>query len=312
MAFRSLFHLPEARAIVKSDDDEYWRAVLKYSAEYDLQSTLDEYVHLLADAEGLHQLSNSEDQEKAVIVLSTRIAEALTLRPSHISLNRYTYCNGKIRKSKFHPMVLRGRFAMRLAPKQGKEKEVNRIERVRTSFNSPFRPFVLATTAIGQEGLDFHYYCHHVVHWNLPNSPVDMEQREGRINRYKNQAIRLNLVQHYSSIAFTETITDPWSVMFRKAQQKSLNTGGMEPFWILDGKTKIDRHILSLPYSREEKTLPWLNRSIAIYRLAFGQPRQDDLLALLDKIKCENSEDDKKLAQLHEFQICLQPYKKSK
>ena len=141
--------------------------------------------HILLDAEGLHPLANSEDQEEAVIVLSTRIVEALTPRPSHISLNHYTECNGEIIKSKFHPMVLRGRFAMRLAPKHEMEKEVNRIERVRTSFNSPFRPFVLATTSIGQEGLDFHHYCHHVVHWNLPNSPVDMEQREGRIHRYK-------------------------------------------------------------------------------------------------------------------------------
>ena len=44
MAFRSLFHLPEAQAIVKSGEDEYWRAVLKYSAKHDLQSILDEYV----------------------------------------------------------------------------------------------------------------------------------------------------------------------------------------------------------------------------------------------------------------------------
>ncbi|WP_019568605.1 hypothetical protein [Thioalkalivibrio sp. ALMg13-2] len=43
-------------------------------------------------------------------------------------------------------------------------------------FNSPFRPFVLASTSVGQEGLDFHSWCHSVVHWNLPSNPVDMEQ----------------------------------------------------------------------------------------------------------------------------------------
>ena len=44
------------------------------------------------------------------------------------------------------------------------------------------------STSIGQEGLDFHTYCHAVVHWNLPSNPVDMEQREGRVHRYKGHA----------------------------------------------------------------------------------------------------------------------------
>ena len=54
---------------------------------------------------------------------------------------------------------------------------------VREAFNSPFWPFILATTSVGQEGLDFHLYCRDVLHWNLPSNPVDLEQREGRINR---------------------------------------------------------------------------------------------------------------------------------
>nr|WP_270246095.1 helicase-related protein [Coprococcus sp. AM11-30B] len=44
------------------------------------------------------------------------------------------------------------------------------------------RPFVLATTSIGQEGLDFHNYCCVIMHWNLPSNPIDLEQREGRKN----------------------------------------------------------------------------------------------------------------------------------
>src|SRR6266852_3860834 len=61
---------------------------------------------------------------------------------------------------------------------------------LRDAFNSPFRPFILASTSIGQEGLDFHPYCHALVHWNLPTNPVDLEQREGRVHRYKGHAIR--------------------------------------------------------------------------------------------------------------------------
>ncbi len=35
---------------------------------------------------------------------------------------------------------------------------------VRTAFNSPFWPFVLATTSASQKGIDFHRYCRCVVH----------------------------------------------------------------------------------------------------------------------------------------------------
>jgi hypothetical protein len=42
--------------------------------------------------------------------------------------------------------------------------------------------------------------------------------------------------------------------------------------------------VLLLPFSREVKRLEWLKRNLTIYRLAFGQPRQDDLLDYLTEI----------------------------
>ena len=44
---------------------------------------------------------------------------------------------------------------MRLADYKDEEGGAARLGSVRDAFNSPFRPFVLATTSIGQEGLDF-------------------------------------------------------------------------------------------------------------------------------------------------------------
>ena len=80
----------------------------------------------------------------------------------------------------------RRRFADDVTSDQGGPLEQSLRSRktaVREAFNSPFWPFVLATTSVGQEGLDFHLYCRDIVHWNLPSNPVDLEQREGRINR---------------------------------------------------------------------------------------------------------------------------------
>lgn len=296
MAFRTLFNQPETQALLRADGDVYWRAVLRFAAEHDLQSVLDEYAHILLEAEG----QVGHPPVTAVRVIAERMVEALSLRPAQIELNYYSIRRGRIVQT--HPITLRGRFAMRLAQKGEDETGVNRTGLVRTAFNSPFRPFVLASTSVGQEGLDFHPYCHRIVHWNLPGNPVDLEQREGRVHRYKNHAVRLNLVSAHSSAALHGDNPDPWADMFSAAHAATRRAGDLEPFWVLDGATKVERHILSLPFSREETRLSWLKRSVALYRLAFGQPRQDDLLALLDKVRDEIPPE-----KLAELQISLRP-----
>ena len=76
------------------------------------------------------------------------------------------------------------------APVRGRrgDREDARQPEVRQAFNSPFWPFVLASTSVGQEGMDFHWWCHAVFHWNTPANPVDFEQREGRVDRYRGHA----------------------------------------------------------------------------------------------------------------------------
>lgn len=45
---------------------------------------------------------------------------------------------------------MRGRFAMRLADYKDEEGGAACLSSVRDAFNSPFRPFALATTFVGQ------------------------------------------------------------------------------------------------------------------------------------------------------------------
>lgn len=61
---------------------------------------------------------------------------------------------------------------------------------LRDNFNSPFLPFVLMTTSIGAEGLDFHLYCNRIAHYTKPNGVVAMEQKNGRIDRRDSLAQR--------------------------------------------------------------------------------------------------------------------------
>lgn len=161
-----------------------------------------------------------------------------------------------------------------------KKRVPARKEHVRAAFNSPFWPFVLATTSIGQEGLDFHQYCHAVVHWNLPSNPVDLEQREGRIHRYKGHAVRKNVAARYFT-SLNGNWCDPWEWMFNLACEESDDKSQIVPYWVFEGNAMIERHIPVLPLSRDARMLPGLKTALAIYRMVFGQPRQDDLLEYL-------------------------------
>jgi hypothetical protein len=177
-------------------------------------------------------------------------------------------------------------------------------EHVRGAFNSPFWPFVLASTSVGQEGLDFHPYCHAVVHWNLPHNPVDLEQREGRVHRYKNHAVRKNLARRYG-LGAVSGATDPWERLFwLGARDRPPGTSDLVPFWVYPARdnrasaadngdvAKIERHVPALPLSREAEQIDALRRSLAVYRMVFGQPRQEELLAyLLERLGPERAQE---------------------
>jgi len=50
-------------------------------------------------------------------------------------------------------------------------------------FNTPYRPEILVATSVGQEGIDLHRECRHVIHHDLCWNPATIEQRTGRIDR---------------------------------------------------------------------------------------------------------------------------------
>ncbi|MCZ7681355.1 MAG: helicase-related protein [Sandaracinaceae bacterium] len=123
---------------------------------------------------------------------------------------------------------------------------------VRAAFNSPYRPFVLTSTSIGQEGLDFHPWCHAIVHWNLPGNPVDLEQREGRVHRYEGHAVRRNVAARFAERAFAtwRPGDDIWDVLFEHAAAaREPGTSDLVPWWVCPGEHRVQRRIPTLPYS---------------------------------------------------------------
>ena len=282
-SFRTLFNLPEATALIRGerpgDKTPYWRQVVDYCAAGNLQAVLDEYVHTLRDLEGLF----AADDEKAWDRLAAAVTAALSLRTGAPRVDELRPADDTVRIERRR---MRHHFAMRFGAQESDDGKAGAREgQVRQAFNSPFWPFVLASTSVGQEGLDFHAYCHAVMHWNLPSNPVDLEQREGRVHRYKGHAVRKNVAAKHGAAVLGGGSKDVWHALFEAARKQSSNGRGLVPYWLfpLTGGAHIERHVPALPLSRDASQLEALKRSLAVYRMVFGQPRQDDLMAFLQE-----------------------------
>jgi hypothetical protein len=291
-AFRGVFNEPEAMALLRVGGSEaaYWRRVLEYAVGGGLQAVLDEYVHQLRDQLGLFDREPSD----AAGELAEAIASALSLRTSSLDVDVIRVGVGA-EAVRIETGSMRAHFAARFGVATSEEgKKAQREDQVRAAFNSPFRPFVLVSTSIGQEGLDFHPYCHAVVHWNLPSNPVDLEQREGRVHRYKGHAIRKNVAAVYGPRALRNLAPDPWSQLFEIARREAGDHDhGLVPYWVFatPGGARVERRVSCLPLSSDRLHLEALRRSLAVYRMVFGQPRQDDLLAyLLERLGADQLE----------------------
>ena len=323
---RATFNMPECISLIRGLEDElkertaqtsrppsdhhtrYWELVLRYALFGNLQAVLDEYAHVLEESLGLmgHSAADRVDG------ISKEMVEALSIRASQVRIDDIR-CAGPGTPIEMSPFNMRTRFALRFGDLQSERGEsVQRADTVRKAFNSPFRPFILATTSIGQEGLDFHTYCHAVYHWNLPRNPVDLEQREGRVHRYKGHAVRKNVAERYGVDAYRSTgngsayaARDPWKLLFRRARdERPPGSSDLVPYWIFEhGGARVERRVPMLPFSSEVDQLRRLLGSLAVYRLAFGQPRQEDLVEYLRRAR----DTDADAADLNHFQISLQP-----
>ena len=267
--------------------DEYFLRVLEYCALGNLQATLDEFVHMIGETKTLAQVKD-------------RIKESLvSAYPQPVGTLQGFTDDDKMR--------MRKHFAVDFGNTKQTEQAVTHATSVRSAFNSPFRPFLLASTSIGQEGLDFHWYCRKMIHWNLPSNPQNLEQREGRINRYKCLSVRRNVAK-----AFADKFA--WNEMFDEAcRVLKQDNPDMVPFWFLPLDNEIfkdrkdieyiERIIPIYPMSEENGRYQRLIGILSLYRLTMGQPRQEELLQLLEgKVTKE---------QMKELLFDLSPYSRN-
>lgn len=191
--------------------NEYVAFSIWYAKEYKLEETLKEFA------------SNLLQNNKNPIEIVNEIAASVNLRKSALGTRFVRAFNDR-----------------KIDDYQNKDAAVDR-KSLRVAFNSPFPPYVLVTTSVGQEGLDFHRYCASIIHWSPPGSPNSLKQREGRLDRYRSLQNRIAL----QKLGLSYPIHD----------QKDR---GLSPdFVVVDSDNKrinyADSVVLYLPFTAQEK-----------------------------------------------------------
>lgn len=280
-SFRSYFNQPESISCIdlyKKESSNYWLSLMEYSIAGCLIAVMEECFYMFCD--GNYQFN--EANKKVIIDFAKYLSSVLSLRTSTLNVDM------EDSNKKVAPQGMRTHYAVAFLDLVETDESISRKGDVQNAFNSPFRPFILSTTSIGQEGLDFHKYCRQLLHWSLPGNAIDLEQREGRINRYKHFALRRNLADRYKDQIKGESIKEPvWSRLFDIAEKDHLlrsDNCQLIPYWHVPKiSLPLERLVPMYPYSKDSSRLEHLLKTLMVYRMSLGQPNQEDLVRFLLK-----------------------------
>ncbi len=105
-------------------------------------------------------------------------------------------------------------------------------------FNTPGMPFVMIGTDTIREGVNLHLFCDRVMHYGMPWTPGDMEQRIGRVDRYfgkierrlnakadSNVPPKLQIL--YPHLQDTVELQQIRTVMHRRRQSEAVTEGSL-------------------------------------------------------------------------------------
>ena len=275
---------------IRRKGEKYPEAVKRAVVEGNLEAVLDEHLWITS------LLRNIEGSE-----LADELRDGMTIRTGRFNLHPIEGDQDATFQIRCHaalPFVQQ----RSTVPDDSGEKPL-RADDLRRAFNTPFWPYVLTTTSVGQEGLDFHAWCDRLVHWDLCRNPADLEQREGRIQRFGGSAIRRAIVANLAGELFDKLEADesPWAKIAVMANKHLSDESGLSPWWVCKGGS-IKRYVFNVPTSEQNHWLHWMQEQRMLYRLALGQPNQEDLLEVLSRNGTSQS------ANVRDGMINLSPY----
>lgn len=286
-ALRGLLGRPDATLVIQKATKggkgiDHWRRALRYCCEGGLAPMLDEYLHLIRDD------ADAATTEERARRTADQIVNVAGLEPLLVRVDDAAEGGGTT--STFKYRTLSSRFAAPFGATMTEDAESIHPDTVRRAFNSPFWPWVLVTTSVGQEGLDFHRYCHSIVHWNVPISPVELEQREGRVRWFLSHGVRKNLAADHAADAWGQG--PPWEHI-RAAGRRAARGRDKKfaPEWVY-GEDQVRATVLAPPFSRDEEHFKRVRRRRVFYRLALGQPNPHELVeAMVANLTAEKAEE---------------------
>ena len=142
-------------------------------------------------------------------------------------------------------------------------------EKVSQAFSSPFWPMILVTGRGAQESMDFHPYCNRIMHYTIPKGAVSIEQREGRINRYRSLLIKRRAAERLENEQ-PRSINDIFIEL-----EKNLCDNPLYPNWSIpnkDSRHHFEKIVAFWPYT--EEAYEWMDMKAMLdnYRSVFGVP----------------------------------------
>ncbi len=289
---RSLFHV-----VLTRRGQAYTKAIPEAVVAGNLESVLDEHLWIASQLDADAVARFPRDLRK---VLGLREGRHRVHEPGYDDYLLRCHAAMPFGDAKVESPALGAKKKAKNAANRGEERL--RSDDLRRSFNSPFWPQVLATTSLGQEGLDFHVWCRQLLHWDLCATPLDIEQREGRIQRFGGLSVRtaLSAAMRQEALADAGHPTSPWMILEGLAERAFGNdASGRSPWWSCPGEA-IDRLFVVMPQSRQTSRFNQLSRQRWLYRLALGQPHQQDFIESVEQLP----EDGR-----HRFALCLSAWK---
>lgn len=284
--FVNMLGYEEGQAVIKKNitAGTLYSRTLEYCVMGNLQATIDEYAFVM----GYSRTMSVNEKNALWATMQSAIINRTTI---DVDTDK-SFCISRANK-----LPVQRWFACDYAKIANNDKDEKRKQSIQAAFNSPFRPFVLASTSVGQEGLDFHLYCRKIVHWNLPSNPVNLEQRSGRINRYEGLAIRRTIAHLFDGTLdwhrLFEIAHTTWHTMYHEYND-------MIPHWCIPKEclqqknTRIERIENIFPLyamSQDIEEYDNLMKQLDLYRLTMGQPNQEFVINLLSQL---NLSDEKK------------------
>ena len=298
--FGRLFNLPEATILLRglNREEPYWQRVLDYCANGCLQATLDEYHHILRESLGLIDKPFGD----IVTEVAEATVEAVSLRTASLRPDDIRPRPNSVLANRDGP-GMRIHFAVRFGDeKSEEEKSLIRSGQVRTAFNSPFWPFRPLTPRLRSDRRDstsiniatlWSTGISHPTRWTWNSARaafiVTRAMRYGRIWRRSMPGLESK----------AKRVTRGTRCFRMPSPERAPGASDLTPFWVFNapGGAKIERHVPAFPLSKDQDRLEALRRSLAVYRMVFGQIRQDDLLDFLMK-RFSESEIEKIAAEL--------------